>query len=133
MRASASLALSIAFFGLAPASAAENALSGKWRIERIAEVGAFDASKASFDILPDGRMATTVGCNRIAGKPKIDGDAIAFGAMAMTKMACPPPLDDIEAKYGTALEAARTFHIAGDELTFADGKGDAVLVFRRAE
>ena len=72
-----------------------------------------DPSKATFEVTPEGRSARAVGCNRIVGKPKIDGQSIAFGPMAGTRMACPPPLDQIEAKYMAALEAARTFRHRG--------------------
>ena len=133
MRATILLACSMVFAWLAPVRPDENAFAGKWRIERISGVDAFDAARAAFDWLPDGRIATTVGCNRMIGKPDVHGDRIAFAAMAMTKMACPPPLDDVETKYATALAAARTFRLDGPELTFADDKGSALVVLRRAE
>jgi heat shock protein HslJ len=117
----------------APARADGDALAGEWRIEQIAGVDAFDAAKTSFELLPNGRMASTVGCNRMIGEPKIHGDRIAFGAVAATRMACPPPLDELERKYSAALESARTYRVEGAKLVLADSKGAPVVVFRRPD
>jgi heat shock protein HslJ len=130
MRLFASLVLVLALSFSASARADENGLAGKWRVERIAGLGAFDTQKTSLELRPDGRAATSVGCNRMIGKAEIHGKTIIFGPMAMTRMACPPPLDDIETKYAAALEAARTFRRDGGALTFANDKGDVVLGFR---
>jgi hypothetical protein len=49
--------------------------------------------------------SSTVGCNRIAGKPTINGTQITFGPMAATRIACFPPLDQLEHQYLCALAA----------------------------
>jgi heat shock protein HslJ len=111
----------------------ESSLVGKWRIETIRGAGAFDASKTIFEISPDGRVATTVGCNRIAGAPTIVGDRVRLGAMAATRMACPPPLDQLETNYLAALETARSWRIEGPTLTLLDQGGEAAVTLTRAE
>lgn len=69
----------------------------------------------------------------MTGKAQIHGDSIVFGPMAMTRMACPPPLDAVETSYAGALLAVRAFRLNGAELTLSDGKGAVLVVFRRAE
>jgi heat shock protein HslJ len=110
-----------------------DALTGKWRVEQVRDGGAFDASKTSFEFLPNGRMAATLGCNRMMGEPEIHGARISFSQVAGTRMACPPPLDQLEWKFSTALEATRTYRIEGARLTFADEKNEPLIVFRRAD
>ncbi len=119
--------------GATGAFAGDSPLAGKWRIEAVSGAGALDPSKATFEVTPEGQVGSTVGCNRIVGKPKIDGESIAFGPMAGTRMACPPPLDQIEAKYMAALEAARSFRIEGAKLTFVDAQGDALVTLMRVD
>ncbi|WP_296706533.1 META domain-containing protein [Rhodoblastus sp.] len=116
-----------------PALADGDALTGKWRVEQIRDGGAFDASKTSFEFLPNGRMAATLGCNRMMGQPEIHGDKISFSQVAGTRMACPPPLDKLEWQFSVVLEATRTYRIEGGKLTFADEKNAPLIVFRRAD
>ena len=92
----------------------------------------FDSTKALFEIASDGRVATTVGCNRIVGQPKLDGRTISIGPMAMTRMACPPPLDRLERIYTAALDDVRVYTIESDAFTLLDGKGEPVVVMTRA-
>ncbi len=127
-------ALVMTALGVAGAQAgSESSLVGKWRIETARGAEAFDSSKTMFEFSPDGRVAMTVGCNRIAGAPTVEGDRVTFGAMAATRMACPPPLDQLEAKYLAALAAARTWRIEGTRLKLLDEGGEAAVSLKRAE
>ena len=115
----------LAMFALAPLSAmaAEAPFAGDWRIVEIHGAPAFDAAKTSFKGDADGRISSTVGCNRIVGGPKVDGAKATFAQMAATMMACPPPLDGVERAYLAALEAVRTWRKeeGGLALLGADG------------
>ncbi len=108
-------------------------LVGKWRIDEVRGADRFDAGKTLFEAAADGRVSTTVGCNRIAGKPAIDGDSITFGPMAATRMACPPPLDRLESKYLAALDAVRSWRIEGTKLLLLDAKGERAVTLERAD
>ncbi len=50
--------------------------AGKWRIETVRGAGAFDVSRTLFEARADGQVATTVGCNRMIGKPVVDGNGL---------------------------------------------------------
>jgi heat shock protein HslJ len=117
----------------APARADEDEMAGQWRIEQIRDAAAVDAAATSFEFLPNGRVAATIGCNRLIGQPEFRGGRIVFGAMAATRMACPPPLDALERQFSAALDAARRYRRDGARLVLSDDKGQPVVTLRRAD
>ena len=80
-------------------------------------------------------MAMTVGCNQLSSQPRIDSSKIAFGPIAATRRACPPPLADLERKFLNALAAARSFKVDGKAgtMTFFDDAGSIVAIFFRVD
>ena len=60
----------------------------------------------------------------------MDGNKIQIGLGMSTMMACPPPIMDQEAAYLANLQAAASYKIADDQLTFANAKGSTVLTFK---
>lgn len=117
----------------APAFAAPSVLSGKWRIVQIAGAEGFDAARTRAEFSANGRFASTVGCNRIAGMPQVSGEKIAFGRMMMTRMACPGALDETERAYLAALRDVRGWRVEGETLTFFGPDGAALVALERAE
>ena len=107
------------------------ALTGKWRIVSIAGAEALDVARARAEFGKNGRFASTIGCNRIAGKPAISGERAKFGPMMATRMACPPPLDETERRYLAALEAVRGYRFEGDRLIFLGDDGAALVTLAR--
>ena len=69
----------------------------------------------------------TVGCNMIRGGYETEGDRISFGAAAMTRMACLPPLDAMEQALAQALSLAARWQIDGTVLELFDEDGNTVL------
>jgi heat shock protein HslJ len=130
MRLSALLACVVVLCAL-PACAAEGALSGKWRIVAVAGAEEFDVARARAEFAENGRFASTIGCNRIAGTPTISGARLAFGPMAVTRMACPPPLDAVERRYLAALEAVRGYRVEGGKLVFVNDAGEVLVTLER--
>lgn len=111
----------------APVCAAPDSLTGKWRIVAVNGVDSLDSARARAEFSSNGRFASTIGCNRIGGKPTIAGRQLRFGPMMSTRMACIPPLDQVERQYLAALEAARGYRLEGSKLIFV-GEGGALLV-----
>ncbi len=101
----------------------------RWLIESVKGAGTIDTSKAFLTIAPDGKVATTIGCNRMSSMAKIDGTAISFGPIAATRMACPERLMQQEQLYGAALAATRSFTMKGTMLVFLDEAGTEVAAF----
>ena len=75
----------------------------------------------------NGRMSATAGCNRMSGPYTQSGPAIAFGQIAMTRMACPPPLAKRESNLVDALGGVRSWRIVEGNLILADANGAALL------
>ena len=133
MRLSTVSAFAAALFLACAALAAAPGLSGKWRIVRIAGAEGFDTARTRAEFAANGRFASTVGCNRIAGKPEVSGDRIAFGQMMAPRMACPGALGETERAYLEALRDVRAWRIEGGTLTFLGEDGAALVALERAE
>lgn len=113
--------ISLVIVGSAPAQA----LNGQWRITHIAGGAPLVAEKTDFTISPEGRLAASVGCNRMMGSVKVSGKTLAFSAIASTKMACADPdLNKNEQALAKALVSAASYRDlkAGKALVDASGR-----------
>ena len=79
-----------------------------------------------------GRVGGSDGCNRIIGSYTLTGDAIKFGALAGTEMACPDTADT-ERGLRKALSGAARWSIAGDRLDLLDATGGRLARFEALE
>jgi heat shock protein HslJ len=113
----------------ATAHAASPSPRGSWLAEDINGGGVIDRLQTTLTIGTEGKVTGTGGCNRYMGTATVKGDAIAFGPMAGTRMACPPAAMDQENKFHAALETVRSWHIAQGLLFLHDGNGNVVLRF----
>ncbi len=133
MRMSAIAVLaSLALAGAAMA-AGEPPFAGAWKIVEVSGAAPPDVAKTDFKTLENGRIGTSVGCNRIIGGMKVDGERLTFGQMGATMMACPPPLDAVERSYLKALQEVRSWRMEGGTLAFLDAKGAALVKLERAK
>ncbi len=108
---------------------------GEWRIAEIRGVDDVGDAKTAFSFRDDGRIAMTVGCNRLMATPEIKGSNIRIGPVVSTRMACPPNLDDMERKLLSALEATRSFKMSSSQsvITFKDADGVPQVALSKAE
>ena len=72
----------------------------------------------------DGVVRGYTGCNQYSAPYTVDGDSLDIGDLAMTRMACPPPRDEVEQAYVAALGGVTTWAIDGEELVLSDGEGE---------
>jgi heat shock protein HslJ len=105
-----------------------------WRLDRLSDapVAAVENRREPHLVLldaPDARFRATVGCNQIMGGYQRDGDSMSFGGVAMTRMACPPPLDARERHLLDALQATRAFRLVGPTLILLDARGSDLAEF----
>jgi heat shock protein HslJ len=107
--------------------------AGRWLAEDIRGGGVIDRLQTVLEIVDDGSIFGTGGCNRMSGKAAISGGRIAFGAIAATKMACAPAAMDQEMKFFAALQDVRAWRVdpARQKLALLDEGGNVVLVFSR--
>ena len=108
---------------------------GDWRISQIHGVADVGDAKTLFSFRDDGRVAMTVGCNRLMATPEISGTSIRIGPVAGTRMACPPPLEELERKLLAALEATHTFETSASSksIVFKDANGELQFALSRQE
>jgi len=74
----------------------------------------------------------TVGCNMMRGGYTLSGETLDFGLAAMTRMACPPPLDERERALSAALDRAARWQLTANALELFDEAGDRVLLAEAA-
>jgi heat shock protein HslJ len=107
----------------------------KWVLRSIASVGtdAVSSTVAGTSVtltMDGGEAGGSGGCNRYHGSYEADAsNALTFGALTSTKMACEQAVSDQEQAYFQALEASATYAIDGDRLTLSDADGRMVLEF----
>jgi heat shock protein HslJ len=75
-----------------------------------------------------GRVAGSDGCNRITGTFERKGDAVKFGQMAGTRMACVDTAE-IEQAFREALNSATRLTVLGDRLGLYDVAGKRLAAF----
>jgi heat shock protein HslJ len=69
------------------------------------------------------RVSGASGCNRLTGGFTLDGDALTFGPLAGTRMACPAPAMELEQRFHAALMQVTAYSIEGEILTLAGADG----------
>lgn len=128
------------FVGVWPGETCERAVDKAtltntyWKILRLGdtEIAPGEGRREPNLILRAGepRFTATVGCNQVTGSYALDGDRLTFGQGAMTRMACPAPLDEWEQKLGTVLQDAATWRIDGQTLELVDAAGTPLALFQ---
>lgn len=101
----------------------------RWAAARL---GATDVtatgSRAPHLVFEGGRASGSDGCNRVSGGYTVDGQALTFGPMVGTQMAC-PGTGEVERAFGAAVRDTRRWRIEGETLELLDAKGDVVARF----
>jgi uncharacterized lipoprotein YbaY/uncharacterized lipoprotein NlpE involved in copper resistance/heat shock protein HslJ len=116
-----------------PAPFTQATLEGTdWRLTRLGDEAVLpadwrDAPGLGFDAAT-GRFAGSGGCNRLMGGYTLDGDRIAFGAVAGTMMFC-DGLMETEQAMTAALGAAHGWRVLGRQLELYDAEGDLLARF----
>lgn len=111
----------------------QNSPVGRWLAEDVDGGGVIDRLQTILEIAEDGAVSGTGGCNRMIGKATIAGNALTFGTIASTQMACTPAAMAQERKFFDALEKVRSWRvdIQRRKLTLLDAQGKPLVVFAR--
>lgn len=100
-------------------------LAGGWRVIRLGEAPVPPEVTITLEFGRDGRVAGRGGCNRYTGPYTLTGEGLSFGDLASTRMACPQPQMEAEARFLGLLakvtrvtpgEAGQLKLMAGDDL-----------------
>ena len=87
-----------------------------WQLENLAGARVLDRVRATLEFPSEGRAGGNGSCNRFNGVVTVEGDAIHFGGLATTRMACPEAVMRQEEAYFAALRDAERFEILGESL-----------------
>ena len=104
-----------------------------WLAEDIDGRGVIDNLQSTLRFETSERVSGIAGCNRFFGSVTVDGDAISFGALGATRMACPPAIMDQEDRFLKALANARRFETKGGLLYVFGDEALPLLRFKRKE
>jgi heat shock protein HslJ len=103
----------------------------EWTLKDLGGRALIDGVPATLTFPEAGTVAGKASCNRFSGSVAIKVAAISFGALATTRMACEPAIDEQERAYLTALQSAERFAIDGSTLSIFCKGMDRPLVFAR--
>ena len=106
------------------------ALTGSWLAEDILGGGVIDNVQTTLIITEDGTVSGMGGCNGYGGTARIDGEAIEFGQIVSTQMACAEAIMNQELTFFDALGRVASFRILQEErkLLLLDEGGEETLV-----
>jgi heat shock protein HslJ len=124
----------------APEAAAGVLAGTSWLLQRIeagdesmelASMEGLRAPELQFAAGDTLRVAGSDGCNRITGSYALEGDGrITFSAMASTRMACPPPVEEVASRVTAVLTGnTAAYEVEGDMLQLSSG--ETVLHYAR--
>lgn len=95
-------------------------LTGSWELVRgstpTGDIELLEDSPVTLDVTGGGAASGVSACNSYAGQVDVDGDAVSFGEIASTLMACPDPVMEVEAAYQSALRLVESGARTGSEL-----------------
>ena len=111
--------------------AAASLLDGEWLVEDIGGGGVADNVRSTLRFDPNGIASGSGGCNRFSGSYASADDGLGFGPLAATRMACPPPAMDQEAKFFVALSAVRSARVEGPSLLLFSAGGAQLVKLKR--
>ena len=105
--------------------AAGGIVGPQWVAEEIAGAAVAGDTRITLQLGADGNASGKGGCNGYGGPYTLAGDAITFGPLAATKMACAPAVMDQEQRYFDTLAKVTHYAVADDGallLETAEGK-----------
>jgi heat shock protein HslJ len=115
-----------------PSSITPGGLAGTaWRLESLGGAAVLEGAAATLEFPEAERVAGRASCNRFMGSVEITGDALRFGRLASTLMACEDAVMNQEAAYLRALEGAERFLRDGATLAIYSKGMDKPLRFVR--
>ncbi|MCE8033237.1 MAG: META domain-containing protein [Halomonas sp.] len=110
----------------------ESLVNTYWKLTQVGDVTpvAVDNQREAHFVLhtEENRVAGSTGCNRLAGNYRLESNALHFGPLITTRMACLQG-GETERAFLAALEATATWQVEGQTLTLRDASGTAVAQF----
>jgi heat shock protein HslJ len=103
-----------------------------WKLMSLAGksvTGTDNQSEPHIVLKPDPKQVNgSGGCNRFFGSYQTTGNALSFGGIGSTRMACPSGMD-AEGAFLSALGRVATWRISGQQLELSDSTGAVLARF----
>jgi putative lipoprotein len=125
------LAMLNASVGMAQAAVPVQLSGSEWVVESVGGASGGGERRAHIAFATDGKVTGSGGCNRLMGRAQISGEAVTFGTLATTRMACAPAVMAQERKLLDALAATRSYRITDAMLTLHGASGAELLRLTR--
>lgn len=109
---------------------AEQVYGRNWIAEEVAGLPVAPSVESSLVVAADGKVSGHAGCNGYFGSVIMDGEAMSFGNLGSTRMACPEPAMGQEERLLRALDSTRGYLVEDESLLLLDGSGATVVRFR---
>lgn len=114
----------------AQSQSTSNALAGTdWVLESLGGNTPVAGTQATLNFIDETRVAGSDGCNRFTGSYTADGNALKFGLLGSTMMACSEPIMRQANAFSRALAETQSFAIANARLSLNDKAGAPLAVF----
>lgn len=110
--------------------AAEPLFDRTWVAEEVKGLPVAPQVQSSLEVAVDGKVSGHTGCNGYFGSVIIDGQAMSFGNLGSTRIACPEPVMSQEDRLLSALDSTRGYRLQEGTLLLLDGAGDTLVRFR---
>jgi heat shock protein HslJ len=116
----------------APAAPGANTLAGtSWVLASLGGNPPVENTVVTLNFNTDGNAGGNDGCNIYGAPYTVDGNALKFGVIFGTLIACEEPIMSQANAYRQALEQTSQFAIANDTLTLSDAGGKALATFSK--
>lgn len=104
-----------------------------WEAETIAGLPVISGAKSSLSIASDMRAGGRGGCNSWFAQAEVNDEALAFSAVAATRMACATAeITAQEQGFFAAIASTRYWRVRDDKLVLVDAAGTDLAVFIRS-
>lgn len=106
---------------------------GRWNVTALNGAALAPNSSITMQFEPGGQLGAQA-CNSIGGSYTLNADALSFGQLRSTMMACDPPvLMNQETAFQQALASTASASIEGTTLRLFDAAGQEVVTFERLQ
>ena len=95
------------------------------------EVDGWEAAPPSATFEED-RVSGSTGCNRYSGQYTAGEGTLTIRGVALTRMACAPPADEVEQAFVEAIERVAGWRVEDEDLVLLDSEDEDLLRFAAA-
>ncbi len=102
-------------------------LDGDWLVVEIGGVAVDPGAPRTVDF-DQGRMSGRVGVNRFTGSFSMNDQTVVIGPLASTRMAGPPEMMELEARFNSRVSGEHVISLEGDRLILGEGEDSIRLI-----